>query len=798
MPTPFTHPILLFPTESAPAGIPWRRDGAPRPGERTLGPSGRIPHVGGWRSHRPLRARGLGIVGVSAHDGGTVATGGEAAFAGIRELAEPGDVVAGYTHRGARRRRRHGRRLPGPRRRARAHGRPQADRARARRATRGCASCSCASRSRPRASSTRTSSRSTGPARTTGGSSSRCASWRAASLQDLIAEAPEGLPPGRAARIVARVADALDAAHARGLVHRDVKPANVLIADPDGEEHVYLTDFGPRASTGVGRRRGARRRAGPGRSAYLAPEQIRGEPLDARTDVYALGCVLFHALTGRPPFPTGDEQARARGAPPRPRPRRRATLVPGLPPAFDEVVRRAMAKRPEDRFPSAGELGRAALAARYDVALLLPHADDGPAAARLGDRPRARRSSLPLRRPRRRRPRRAEGMRASGACAVLVGERGLGDWAREALAPPASWPRATAPSAWCSCCCRGRRSPATRASPTSPPSPGSICAPGSATPTARRRPGARAARRRRRRRRAAAEDRECPYRGLEAFARRTPSLFFGREQDVARLVERLRATPLRRRARALGQRQELAGAGRPAARAAPRRPAGQRALARSSRSSPGEPGRSPPSPPARPAAARRAAPRSPAELARRRARPRPGRRPRAGRAAPTARARCWWSTSSRRSSRSAPTRASARPSSATSCYAATIPGGRAVVRRRPCAPTSTTALAEHPEPARAGRRPARSWSARSDAARRCGAPSRSRPAARPGARARAHPAHPRPTSPTARGPCRCSSTCCWSSGAAARDRTLTLEAYAASRRASRARSPGAPTRSTAR
>ena len=127
-----------------------------------------------------------------------------------------------------------------------------------------------------------------------------------ASLQDLIADAPEGLPPGRAARIVARVADALDAAHARGLVHRDVKPANVLIADPDGEEHVYLSDFGLSVH-GAGAAGGDGGWAGT--LAYLAPEQIRGEALDARTDVYALGCVLFHALTGRPPFPTGDEQA---------------------------------------------------------------------------------------------------------------------------------------------------------------------------------------------------------------------------------------------------------------------------------------------------------------------------------------------------------------------------------------------------------------------------------------------------------------------------------------------------------
>ena len=235
-----------------------------------------------------------------------------------------------------------------------------------------------------------------------------------ASLQDLIAAAPEGIPPGRVARIVARVADALDAAHARGLVHRDVKPANVLIADPDGEEHVYLSDFGLSVH-GAGAAGGDGGWAGT--LAYLAPEQIRGEALDARTDVYALGCVLFHALTGRPPFPTGDEQA-ALQAHLEARPPVPSDVVPGLPPAFDDVVRRALAKRPEDRFPTAGELGRAALAARYDVALLTAP-DDRPAAEGLAAGIRES-ELLPLVAAAGD-PGAVEGIRASGACAVLVG-----------------------------------------------------------------------------------------------------------------------------------------------------------------------------------------------------------------------------------------------------------------------------------------------------------------------------------------------------------------------------------------
>ena len=354
-----------------------------------------------------------------------------------------------------------------------------------------------------------------------------------ASLQDLIAGAPEGLPPGRAARIVARVADALDAAHARGLVHRDVKPANVLIADPEGEEHVYLSDFGLSVH-GAGAGRGDGEWAGT--LAYLAPEQIRGEALDARTDVYALGCVLFHALTGRPPFATGDEQAaltaHLEGKPPAP-----SSLVPGLPPALDDVVRRALAKRPEDRFQSAGELGRAALAARYDVALLLAP-DERAAGEDLAARLREA-EMLPLLAVAGE-PRAAEGIRASGACAVLVGRSGLGDWAREGLAAA----RALA--------VRDRAFRLVLVLLPGAPDPGDpSLAYLAAQPWVDLRAGAADA--------MGAADLVralrgadvpaglaptagdvSPYRGLEAFREEDADLFFGREQDVARLIERLR------------------------------------------------------------------------------------------------------------------------------------------------------------------------------------------------------------------------------------------------------------------
>jgi YVTN family beta-propeller protein len=164
------------------------------------------------------------------------------------------------------------------------------------------------------------------------------------------------LGPDRAARITAQVGAALDAAHAAGLVHRDVKPANVLIGPGD---HVYLTDFGlskHALSTGGATKAGQ----WVGTLDYVAPEQIRGERVDARADIYALGCLLFFTLTGRVPFPRESDEAKlwAQLSDPPPRP-----SAHGAPESFDAVIERALAKAPGDRYPSAGDLGRAALAA---------------------------------------------------------------------------------------------------------------------------------------------------------------------------------------------------------------------------------------------------------------------------------------------------------------------------------------------------------------------------------------------------------------------------------------------------
>ncbi|MFN8150625.1 MAG: protein kinase [Solirubrobacterales bacterium] len=175
------------------------------------------------------------------------------------------------------------------------------------------------------------------------------------------------LDPARAAALLTQVAGALDVAHARGLVHRDIKPGNVLVEPREGEdppEHAYLTDFGlaKRFDQASGAANMSLTATGGfvGTLDYVAPEQIKGERVDARTDVYALGCVLYEMLAGSPPFGDRSENvskmyAHLQDEPP---------WLPGeLDDELDEVVARALAKEPRDRFPSAGDLARAATAA---------------------------------------------------------------------------------------------------------------------------------------------------------------------------------------------------------------------------------------------------------------------------------------------------------------------------------------------------------------------------------------------------------------------------------------------------
>src|SRR5438874_5231015 len=162
----------------------------------------------------------------------------------------------------------------------------------------------------------------------------------------------------RAASIVSQVASALDAAHAKGLIHRDVKPANILIRpDPDGSEHAYLTDFGltkrPDETSGL-----TKTGQFMGSVDYAAPEQFEGKPLDARTDVYSLACVAYECLTGEVPFRRDQEAAvmcaHLREAPPRP-----SATRPEVPASADAIVAKGMAKRQEDRYPSAGSFAGA-------------------------------------------------------------------------------------------------------------------------------------------------------------------------------------------------------------------------------------------------------------------------------------------------------------------------------------------------------------------------------------------------------------------------------------------------------
>src|SRR4051795_4007923 len=178
------------------------------------------------------------------------------------------------------------------------------------------------------------------------------------------------LEPPDAVALIAQVGNGLDAIHAAGLVHRDVKPANVLLSGEAGSEHAYITDFG--VARNVATQSGLTQTGRfVGTLDYVAPEQISGAAIDARVDVYALGCLLFKLLTGEVPFPREGEAARLyahlNDPPPAP-----SLFAPEVPMALDDVVVRAMSKQPEDRHPSAGDLGRAAVAALSGTAVTIP------------------------------------------------------------------------------------------------------------------------------------------------------------------------------------------------------------------------------------------------------------------------------------------------------------------------------------------------------------------------------------------------------------------------------------------
>jgi serine/threonine protein kinase len=195
-------------------------------------------------------------------------------------------------------------------------------------------------------------------------------------LTHYMAEHGGRLGADRAVAVIEQVAEALDAARQEGLIHRDVKPSNILIAN--ARDFVYLIDFGI-ARTAADT---ALTRAGHtmGTVAYMSPERIQGTT-DHRADVYSLACVLYESLTGQRPFPGDgmDEQLDGHLNTPPPRP---SLAIPDVPEALDEVVARGMAKDPDQRYQTAVELARAARSALSGSHLaIVPTASPSPSAA---------------------------------------------------------------------------------------------------------------------------------------------------------------------------------------------------------------------------------------------------------------------------------------------------------------------------------------------------------------------------------------------------------------------------------
>jgi serine/threonine protein kinase len=181
-----------------------------------------------------------------------------------------------------------------------------------------------------------------------------------ADLRALL-KAQHSIPPVQALSLIGQVGRALDMAHLHGLVHRDVKPGNILVEHMENDEdpdHVYLTDFG--ITKHVASRSGLTATGEfMGTIDYIAPEQIRGKPVDGRADIYSLGCVLYECLTGRVPFEK-DVHAAVLWAHVEEMPTTPSTLRPELPPGIDAVIARVLAKDPDERYPTCRELTSAA------------------------------------------------------------------------------------------------------------------------------------------------------------------------------------------------------------------------------------------------------------------------------------------------------------------------------------------------------------------------------------------------------------------------------------------------------
>ncbi len=172
-------------------------------------------------------------------------------------------------------------------------------------------------------------------------------------LQTVLAEHGP-LSPARAVAIVRQIAAALDAAHSEQMVHRDVKPANILLT---GDDFACLVDFGLANAATDAKLTSSGTTIGT--FAYMSPERLSNAEVSHRADIYALACVLYECLTGSPPYGTGDLPAliTAHLKAPIPRPSQRQLQIPV---GFDDVIARGMAKKPEDRYASAGELAAAA------------------------------------------------------------------------------------------------------------------------------------------------------------------------------------------------------------------------------------------------------------------------------------------------------------------------------------------------------------------------------------------------------------------------------------------------------